>query len=396
MGEEYRAVKRDEMEECLDLWGKVFERVGRDYFVPYFRGDPWFDPDYTRVCSVDGRVVSAVQVCERKVRVGDAEIVMGGIGNVGTYPEFRGRGYSSHLLRDSVGVMREHGIDFSVLFTGIHPFYERIGWRSVPQKFMTGGLSADASGGEKSKYSIRQCDWASDLAGIERIHDVFNKGRPLTTVRTPEYWKGYALPRFGAPKFTLVAESDGEVAGYLHFRYDDANCWLREIGCLSGHEGCAAPLMREVFARVREAGVQTIWVNLPLEPQIVAGMEGVVERLETREPMGMMCRVINMGSLGERILPELNRRAKIGSIPSGSVSLDTEMGSVELTIQDHQVSLGDQSATRIPISQLEFFCLLFGIKSVEELGLSISEEAREAVSTLFPPQHPVFWLADHF
>ena len=386
--EEFRAIKRSEMEECLDMWGIVFERVGRGYFPPYFSGDPWYKRAYTRVCSVDGKIASAVQICERKVRVGEAELVMGGIGNVGTYDEYRGRGYSSQLMLDTVSVMRRHGMDFSVLFTGIHPFYEKALWRSVPQLH----LQAEVGSFSRSRhpYHIRTLNWDSDLPDLQAIYDVFNEGRPLTTVRNDEYWRGYLPQRLGGPESTLIAELGGKTIGYLSFGYDKPTCWPREIGYLPGHGACVAPLIHEAIARCPE--VEMLSVNLPHEPEILDAIKGVAKKVETREPMGGMFRIINIRSLGQRLLPELNRRA----VPDGSISLDTELGSLRLTIKGGKVSLGAENPIRIPVSQLEFFCLVFGIKGVEDLGLSTPERAQEILLALFPPQKPVFWLADHF
>ena len=396
MQTEFRQIRPDELEECLDLWGNVFERVGRDYFIPYFYGDPWFKRVYTRVCSVDGKLVSAVQICERNVCVGDAEIVMGGIGNVGTYPEFRGRGYSSRLMEDTVRVMRKHGMDISVLFTGIQPFYESAGWCSVPQRILKAEITPELPDCAETRYSVRECNWAVDLAAISAIYDIFNKGRPLTTIRTPEYWSGYALPHFGKPEHTLVAEIEGKPVGYLFFGYDRPNCWLKEIGYLPGHEACAQVLTRGALSRAWEADIPTVRVNLPQEPEILDGTEQFVESIEAREPMGMMCRVINMHSLGERILPELERRAQENQAPPGSISLETELGNLNLRIEKGRVSLGAEDPVRIRISQSDFFCLLFGIKGVEELGLGMPGEVERILSALFPQQHPVFWLVDHF
>jgi predicted acetyltransferase len=384
--EEFRAIKQSEMEECLDMWGIVFERVGRQYFVPYFEGDPWFKRAYTRVCVVDGKIASAVQICERKVRVGEAELVMGGIGSVGTYAEYRGRGYSSRLMLDTVRVMKRHGMDFSVLFTGIQPFYEKALWRSVPQKYISaevGSFKTDAD-----SYNIRALDWDTDLPDLKVIYESFNEGRPLTTIRTDEYWGGYGRARFCEP--TLVAESGGKGVGYIHFAYDEPNCWPREIGYLPGHEGCAGPLIQKMIARCPD--MEKLIVNFPHEPVIMDAINGIAKEVEIREPMGGMFRIINIRSLGERLLPELNRRRA----PDGSISLDTEIGSLRLAVDKGKVSLGAENPIRIPLSQLEFFCLVFGIKSVEELGLTLPERAKDILEALFPPQKPVFWLADHF
>ncbi|MCX6375713.1 MAG: GNAT family N-acetyltransferase [Armatimonadetes bacterium] len=370
MGEEFRAVKPGELEECLDLWGIVFERVGRGYFPPYFYGDPWSRRVYTRVCAVDGRLVSTVQICERRVRFGDSEIVMGGIGNVATLPEFRGKGYSQRLLSDCARVI-------------------------VPQRMLAGRIRADLPK-QPSKYSVRICDWTADLEAIHRVYDVFNDGRSFTTVRTPEYWKGYLSARFGKPEFTLAAESGGRIVGYIFFGSDSPNLWLKEIGWLPGHEDCAGVLIREVVKRARELGNGNLHANLPHEPEILAAVERVVEEIEPREPMGMMCRITNMRSLAERALPELNRRAEKTRLPDCAISLDTEVGSLRLTIRKSRVSLGARNPIRVPLSQLEFFCLLFGIKSADELGLCMPRGTAEIISALFPPQRSVFWLADHF
>lgn len=396
MSEEFRAVRPDELEKCLDLWGNVFERVGRAYFVPYFHGDPWFDRDYTRVCVVDGRIVSAVQVCKRRVQVGSAELIMGGIGNVATDPEFRGKGYSSHLMRDTIRVMRQHDMDFSVLFTGIQPFYERLGWRSVPQKTLMGHIKSAVSSRKQPRYHIRPTDRDKDQRAIQRIYDVWNKGRPLTTVRTPEYWEGYLSMRHGKPELTLVAEADGDIVGYLWYGHDQPNCWLKEIAWLPGHEACVSELIAESVERAYDAGLSSLIVHLPAEPEILSAVGEVAERIEPREPMGMMCRLINPDSLVRRMLPELTRRAQQAGLSSVALSLTTELGRLDFSIENGRAVAGGRDAKEVSLTQTEFFCLLFGIKSVKELGLSLSGRARHAISALFPPQRPVFWLADHF
>ncbi|HUV05926.1 MAG TPA: GNAT family N-acetyltransferase [Armatimonadota bacterium] len=396
MSEEFRAVEPDELGKCLSLWSEVFKRADGDCFVPYLRGDPWYRHEYTRVCVLDGKLVSALQICEREVRVGSARIRMGGIGNVATHPDHRKKGYSSRLLRDAIAVMREHGMDFSVLFTGIQPFYEKAGWCSVPVRTLSGRLRRKLRDDTQTKYSTRPCDWTYDMPSIQGIHEEGNSLRPLTVVRSREYWKGYALPRFGAPKSTLLAETEGRICGYLFFQFDKENCWLREIGYASGDKECAQVLIQKAAARASALGVRRIWSDLPHEPEISAAIAQVSRQVEIHQPMDMMCRIINMQSLGQRILPELNRRARLGKPPSGSISLDTEMSSLELTVRFGRVALGAHNPARIPVTQSDFFSLLFGIKDEEELGLALSHKDRQIVSALFPPQHPVFWLPDHF
>jgi len=391
----FRAVKPSEFEECLDLWEKVFSPVPRSLFVPYFHGDPWYRGAYTRVCEEDGRIVSAVQVVERRVYVGSAELVMGGIGDVATDPDYRGRGYNTQCLRDSIRVMKRYGIDFSVLFTGICDFYGRLGWRSVPMRISSGSIRSEL-GSDSMDYVVRTCDFFKDLPALEEVHKSFSGGRPYTTVRTPDYWTGYVLPRFGAQENTLVAEYKGSVVGYLLGNSNGENSSIGELGYLPNHARSIGSLMRSNAVRMRDRGVKTINAYVPEEPQVLSAFRGVVDDFKVTESRGGMCLVTNMRSLGRRLLPELSRRARESNPPSGPISLDTEMGSLSLTVANGKVVQGGRQPTRVPISQPDFFCLLLGIKSVEELGIETTPKAREIISALFPRQRPAFWMPDHF
>lgn len=391
----FRAIRPSEFEECLDLWERVFSPVPRSLFVPYFYGDPWYRRAYTRVCEEDGRIVSAVQVVERRVCVGSAELVMGGIGNVATDPGYRGRGLNTHLLRDIIRVMKREGMDFSVLFTGICDFYARLGWRSVPMKTFSGAIRSrlpDAA----SEFTVRECDFARDLDALQGIHRAFSGGRPFTTSRTPEYWQGYVIPRFGPPEDTLVAEHEGSAVGYLLGRSNGENSSIGELGCLPGRERSIGALMRANAARMRRRGAKTINACVPEEPGVLSAFREVVQDFSAAETRSGMCLVTNMRSLGRRLLPELNLRARESGCPSGSVSLDTEMGRLVLSVSAGNVSLGGERPVRIPVSQPDFFRLLFGIEDGKELAAGAANETAEIVSALFPKRRPVFWGPDHF
>lgn len=393
----FRAIRPSEFEECLDLWEKVFSPAPRSLFIPYFYGDPWYRRAYTRVCEEDGRIVSAVQVVERRVYVGSAELVMGGIGNVVTDPDYRGRGLNTQLLKDVIRVMKQEGFDFSVLFTGICDFYARLGWRSVPIRFYAGDLRDDIAG-DSSDYKVRPCAREKDFRALMKVHESFNRHRAFTTIRTPEYWRDYVMPRFGAEEDTLVAERDGSVVGYLYAKtqVDRRILQVQETGCLSGCEGCLDSLLRAAAPQAMAKGVTTLELLPPEEPTLLQAIRNNVKSLEFREYFGAMCMVTNMRSLARKLLPELQIRAKKSGAPSGSVSLDTEMGRLVLSVTDGEVSLGGERPTRVPISQSDFFCLLLGIKNVEELDIETTREVTEIISALFPRQYPVFWLPDHF
>lgn len=396
MREDFRAIQPSEFEDCLDLWSTVFVHTGRDYFLPYLYGDPWYNPEFTRVCVLDGKIVSALQICRREVRIGNHALTMGGIANVATHPEYRGRGYASQLLSDSLMIMPTHSIDFSVLFTGIQPFYERAGWCSLPLKRVTGELRENLPTGESPHYSFRTADWKYDVVKLLPIYEEFNQERPLTVVRTLDYWKGYSVPRFGAPKSTIIAEMKGRAVGYLYFQLDGENCWLYEIGFLRSEAECARALILNAAAQACTAGARRLWSNLPCESVIMDAFHSVVTNVDLREPTHMMCRVINMDSLKHKIVPELNARASVTRPPSGIISLDTDYGNLILKVKRGRVSIAETSESRIKMAQSQFFSLLFGVRSVRELSLNMTTTETAIIDALFPEQFPVYWQPDHF
>lgn len=147
-----REIREAELEECLALWCTVFHNDTSEYFERYFYGDAAFEPKYTRVAVLDGRIVSAVHIVKRLVACGECTFTMGGIANVATLPEARGRGLASECLRQAIEVMRADAMDFSTLGTGIPGFYSRFGWERAHRLIGTGTIPA-GTGASKCRYT---------------------------------------------------------------------------------------------------------------------------------------------------------------------------------------------------------------------------------------------------
>lgn len=209
----------------------------------------------------------------------------------------------------------------------------------------------DDIAGDSSDYKVRPCAREKDFRALMKVHESFNRHRAFTTIRTPEYWRDYVMPRFGAEEDTLVAERDGSVVGYLYAKtqVDRRILQVQETGCLSGCEGCLDSLLRAAAPQAMAKGVTTLELLPPEEPTLLQAIRNNVKSLEFREYFGAMCMVTNMRSLARKLLPELQIRAKKSGAPSGSVSLDTEMGRLVLSVTDGEVSLGGERPTRVPI-----------------------------------------------
>jgi aminoglycoside 2'-N-acetyltransferase I len=77
--------------------------------------------------TLDGRVVSHASVVERDIQIGGLPLRTGYVEAVATCPEHQGRGYGTQVMRE-VGAWILGRFQIGVLGTGLHAFYQRLGW----------------------------------------------------------------------------------------------------------------------------------------------------------------------------------------------------------------------------------------------------------------------------
>ena len=126
-------VAPDEYPQLLDILELAFPDTSRSFFYAITTRDPYYKPDFTLAVKKDGEWKACVQIFERVLQFADRKARVGGIGSVATHPDSRGRGYSTALMNHALEVMRGVGMQAGMLFTSIHPFYERLGWQTIRQ-----------------------------------------------------------------------------------------------------------------------------------------------------------------------------------------------------------------------------------------------------------------------
>ena len=266
----FRTLQPDEQPLCLQLWTRVFS-PGEDYFVRYFE-DPLWKPDYTRVCELDGQLVAAVQIVRRPVRLNGQRVWMAGIANVATLPDYRGRGFASHLMHEAHEVIDSEEFLFGLLFTGIHDFYTRLGWETLPLPLP---LSAPQPMPLSDEWRFRTAEPA-DLPQVQRWHEHAYAHHPFTVIRDEAYWRVWL--RWDDESWRrsfYIAECAGEPLGYLaiethYHRADDGTrqveaISLTEIGMDSWEREIVAAMVSFVNNMAQQAGAESIrwFISLP-------------------------------------------------------------------------------------------------------------------------------------
>jgi predicted N-acetyltransferase YhbS len=217
-------VRNPRQEELATVWEVLCGAFGeepRERFRRQIWEDSTFELEQIRIAEVDGKIVSHVWVAERPVFYrGQVVLPMGGIGGVGTLPEYRGRGLATLLLEDAIAYMERKGHAISMLFTGINPFYAKLGWADFPEwRFRLQVRRVPDESEMPEKYSVRPCELEKDLPDLRAVYKSHAKGLQLSLchARPDKFWLDGHPQYLGLkPSHVVVKEISGQkrVVGY--------------------------------------------------------------------------------------------------------------------------------------------------------------------------------------
>ena len=94
----------------------------------------WADMDWHVLITVEGKLVSHLEIVERDAIVGQEGVRLAGIGGVLTLPEWRGRGLAQAGLQKAQAFMCEElNVDFGLLMCDqeMVTYYSTLGWLEV-------------------------------------------------------------------------------------------------------------------------------------------------------------------------------------------------------------------------------------------------------------------------
>ncbi len=402
---EFRALKESEKEECIDLWCTVWPGDNRDYFKRYFYGDVEWLPYYTQVAVEENKLVSAVHICKRTVPCGELRMTMGGIANVATLPEYRGKGYNTGCLKRAIAVMEGDAMDFSLLFTGIHDYYGHLGYSKLARKMIYGVIPEGFSPLPNS-ITVRPAE-ADDLAKFREIYTDYNKNRAIAVVRSDAYWRDWLQvtpDKIPDHLFTAV-NNQNEIAGYARcgtfqsavpYGPEEIGVRLTEFGIalhVGNEDEVTQALINFVSARFISEGTKHIRLDIALEPSVLKALERVVHKVETKEVTAGMFRLLHRENLSRGISMQLNDRWISAGRPRGSISFNTPYGAISIEA-DGAFLLISPTNDSDSLPQETFFGLLFGLLSASEAAEN--SNLHPLIEGLFPKMASVYYGADGF
>lgn len=198
--------------------GGMLERWGHCY-VPTDWG-----MDQFLVMRDDGRPVSAVEAVDQTVMVGDDRVRIAGLTAVATYPDYRGQGHMTSLLKAWIPRLRELGYALSDL-GGDRVRYGRFGWENGPadwQFAMYGrSLAAEKVAGGQMVSRVSADAIVREALRIQQA-DGFGAERDLNAMTR--------LLGRGGTEIWAASDDDGVSAYVVCYPGDDGGRRVAEFG----------------------------------------------------------------------------------------------------------------------------------------------------------------------
>jgi predicted N-acetyltransferase YhbS len=401
------AKNRQDLEEIAELMAKVF--VQRSYFdfyrtrMDYQTLDPDFLPEHSRIVREDGRIVSHVSIITKYMRIGGSVVKLGGIGDVCTHPDCRGKSYSRALMQDAVRYMGEHDYALSMLY-GIKNYYHKFGYIEAMGRYLA-WLPTKFTEGLEVSHTLRP----SEPGDTPRLNELYNRayGHSTGAMRRSEaHWYKINVPE----RITVALDRQGRIAGYgMISPTTVAEPYIQEAAVPD--LSVARSLLAHYGELARKRLQPEIEFHIECAHPLIKFVRNLGGRFTTRlcgEGEGQaMLRVIDLNLTLNAMREELEARLAKSSLSHqdfrfniltedcGKSLLDFHKGKIELSPEP------DLSAPGLKIPQNLLVRSLIGYWSVDQIPMrdpqiEISPELQQWLEVLFPLQEPVTGEADFF
>lgn len=402
---EIRAARKSELEQVVELNCMAFNPNQHERYWQYVKGDSSYRLSQTRVVVVNDRVVSTLRVWERRIRIGASLVTMGGIGGVCTHEKYRGVGYASALMRQTIDYLKIAGCDLGVLFTIIpEEFYHKLGWTSMPLHGFQIKCNSTTLAESQSDCQLRAFNLETDLDAVAAIHDVSNAHQSGTLSRTRAYWD-MEPSRIRGILPTVIAQQNGNITGYLNYNIHEKSVEVLEVGyrpdtpevldTYASHLGqaCKTEQVKEIN------GIFTS--KHPFVEQLISRCKGEITKFTDST---MMLYAVCLSTLLRRLVVQWESEiaATEQSFPSLAVKFPVVNNQQAVLRYDGNATIqivnNAPDAENLELSEPEFWQLLFGEIGWNQVksDVSISDEVSAFLSVLFPKRDVIFWYPDRY
>lgn len=255
-GEQIVTISADDYPRVLELLEVAFPKTPLKFFYSIVLRDPKYRSDFSLAIMQKNRVVSHVQMYDRTLMFQGQPIRFGGIANVSTRPECRGRGYAQILLKLAVEIFKREGMLGSMLFTDINPFYERLGWKNLEQ--LEQDVSVESLKNLRPPFQSYRRILESDYPALQEIFTQRQPFLPGTQLRDLIYWS--IRPLWMEHPGVVVLDNEKIVAYFYAAQYEPTQpiLTIAEYGYRTADDSTLALLAGAIARKAEEMACTTL------------------------------------------------------------------------------------------------------------------------------------------
>ncbi len=400
-----RALDQSDIPAALDLISAQWPEIPRACQEQMIRQDPWRRRQRSFGAFVGGRLIAHARVHHRPIRLGQAELNMTGVCEVVTHPDHRRRGLGHAVLKAALEWLQGAGAHFVMLYTGVNPFYEKLGWGTIRQPRQCIRILEVPRLGS-GRHPVSHVPIEANLSDLAAIYDQSCGRHPIGLVRTPEYWQSWPRWAKGNLWFGLlgdtwtVAWDEGRPVAYGGVQYSLASgktMSVVEACCQPEHEDALWDVCDDLLERCRATACESVELNLPADHPLVARLASLGE--ESPDTSGM-AKIVDLRGMFEALRPVLVARSAALPRPL-RVRVESPVDRVTLAVEPGSVAFADcPEAAMARFTSAGLASLLLGFLPAAELAeagdIRTEPDVLEVLDVLFPCLDSHYWQIDHF
>lgn len=139
---------------------------------------------------------------------------MGGVGCVSSYPEYRGKGSISALMKRLLSDLAKDKVALSYLAPFSYPFYRRYGYEQIFEQISYRLASSDWPKVAFSQSIVYRADWEKARSAVSAIYEEELKKHPGALSRE-DWWLEYKFAQVNELHYAIAESREGRPLGYL-------------------------------------------------------------------------------------------------------------------------------------------------------------------------------------
>jgi predicted acetyltransferase len=353
---------------------------------------PRYDDTRIVVARVGGAVAGACAVIDMGQWFGGRSVPLAGVNAVGVFPQHRGHGVASAMMRWIVEDVRARGLPLSGLYPATQPVYRRVGYEqagtwteyAIPMELLSGGdreLEVTPTG-------------MDELELLRPVYEASCRREPGKLDRNRWAWQRILDPIHG-PSYAYKVGQGDSVQGYVSYRHrkrHDRHGFNLSIIEMVANTDAARRRMWSLLHDHRSMA-STVFVNGP--PTCVELMWSAEQGAEVSKSMRWMIRIEDVASAldARGYSPHVSARV---TIAVSDQVLPDNAGVYGLTLEGGAMTVTRGGDPEIELDVRALASLYSGYASAEQLAAAglVRGDARSLAAATAIFAGPAPWLPE--